>query len=159
MSISLSPIGKPDIQGRPEIEALVNRFYTKVRQDALLGPVFDDVAKVDWEEHLPRLYAFWESVVFGTGGFRGNPMAVHFKLAQETQMNWQRFQRWLALFLETVDELYEGERADHIKRAADQMAHVIYARINKVPDPRIDPGSLSPEERSAYAQYRASQGE
>ena len=145
---------KPDITGRPEIESLVNRFYEKVRADDLIGPVFNDIAKVDWDTHLPRLYAFWQTVLFGDGGFRGSPLGIHFKLVGETAMDWPRFERWLSLFEETVDELFAGEKADHIKRIANDMAHVIYSRINNVPDPRFDPENLTPEQKARYARYR-----
>jgi hemoglobin len=130
---------RPDIAGRPEVERLVNRFYEKVRVDPLIGPIFNEVANVDWEIHLPRLYSFWQAILFGDPGFRGNPLGVHFKLAAETSMDWPRFERWLALFNETVDELFFGARAEHAKRAADDMANVIYSRINHVPDRRFPP--------------------
>lgn len=143
-----------DIEGRAEIENLVNSFYTKVRRDDLLRPIFDEVAQVNWAEHLPKLYAFWQTVLFGNGGFRGNPLAVHKQLVAETVMDWPRFQRWVGLFRETVDELYVGERATHIKSAADDMAHVIYSKINNVPDPRFDPANLTPEQKARYSNYR-----
>jgi len=145
---------RPDITGRPEIELLVNRFYEKVRADDLIGPIFDDVAKVDWDVHLPKLYAFWQTVLFGNGGFQGNPLKVHFDLVRETSMDWSRFERWLALFNQTVDELFAGERAGHIKRIADDMAHVIHSRINNVPDRRFDPANFTPEQRARYTNYR-----
>jgi hemoglobin len=145
---------KTDIQGREEIVVLVDLFYVKVRQDELLGPIFDDVARVDWDLHLPKLVAFWQTVLFGDGGFRGNPLGVHMQLVEKTAMDWPHFQRWLALFRETVDELFQGERASHIKSAADDMAHVIYSRINKVPDPRFDPAKLTPEQKARYTKYR-----
>ena len=154
LDTNASEITKPDINGRAEIETLVNRFYEKVRGDALIGPVFNDVAKVDWDVHLPRLYAFWQTVLLGEGGFRGNPLGVHFKLVEETSMDWPRFERWLALFTETIDELFSGERANHAKRAADDMAHVIYSRINNVPDPRFDPANLTEEQKKRYFRYR-----
>jgi len=141
---------KPDIQGREEIVQLVDRFYDKVRRDELIGPVFNDVAKVDWSTHLPKLYAFWQTVLFGNGGFRGNPLGVHFRLVQETDMEWPRFERWLALFHETVDELFEGPKAGHIKRIAEDMAYVIHSRINCVPDRRFDP--------ARYPNYRPNNG-
>lgn len=133
----MSQPARPDITGRPDIELLVARFYDKVRADALLAPIFEGVARVDWSHHLPHLCDFWERIILGTGGFRGNPLGVHANLALLTDMDWPRFQRWLELFCGTVDELFEGERATHIKSAADDMAHVIYSRINKVPDPRF----------------------
>lgn len=144
----------PDIEGREQIVQLVDRFYEKVRADELLGPIFTDIAQVDWSSHLPRLYAFWQAVLFGEGGFRGNPLGIHFKLLAKTPMDWPRFQRWLDLFQATVDELFAGKRADHIKRAAEDMANVIYSRINNVQDPRFDPANLTPEQRARYTKYR-----
>ena len=116
---------------------MVDRFYEKVRADDLLGYIFDDVAKVDWSEHLPKLYAFWETILFGTGNFRGNPLMAHLKLVTETEMDWPRFERWVGLFHQTVDEMFAGENATHIKRAAEDMANVIHSRINNVPDARF----------------------
>jgi len=152
--MSRSPHPLPDVEGRPEIERIVDRFYAKVRADDLLGPIFDDIAKVDWEVHLPKLYSFWQTVLFGSGGFRGNPLRVHADLLAETPMDWARFQRWLDFFRATVDELFQGERAEHMKNAAKDMAHVIYSRINHLPDPRFDPANLTPEQRARYAKYR-----
>lgn len=128
---------KPDLAGREEIETLVNAFYGKVQSDPLLGFIFNDVAKVDWLAHLPRMYAFWETVLFRKGGYTGNPLAAHAKLVTETPMGREQFDRWLLLFKETVDDLFQGEKADHIKNCAEDMASVIYSRINGVPDPRF----------------------
>lgn len=145
---------RPDIAGRSDIEQLVDCFYEKVHADALVGPIFDNIAKVNWNEHLPKLYAFWQTVLFKNGGFRGNPLAVHSNLLSRTPMDWPRFQRWLDLFCSAVNELFQGERAEHIKSAAHDMAHVIYSRINNIPDPRFDPLNLTPEQRARYTNYR-----
>ena len=59
-----------DITDRRDVACLVNVFYDRVRDDRLLGPIFDDVAHVDWATHLPRMYDFWESVLFGTSTFK-----------------------------------------------------------------------------------------
>lgn len=145
---------RPDIAGRDDIETLVNTFYEGVRQDEVLGFIFDEVAQLKWETHLPRMYAFWETVLFGTGGYQGNPLAAHAKLVPMTEMGRAQFDRWLAVFRATVDQLFAGERAEHIKRAAEDMANVIYSRINQVPDPRFDPATLTPEQRARYAKYQ-----
>jgi len=134
---------------------MVDRFYEKVRADDLLGPIFDDLAKVNWDTHLPHLCDFWQSVLFGERCFRGNPMAVHQRLTQLTPMDWPRFERWLNLFHGTVDDLFFGERALRAKQAAHDMARAIHARINNVADPRFNPANLTPEQRARYAQYRA----
>lgn len=149
------PLLKSDIVGRAEIETLVNAFYERVRADDTLGFIFDKVAQTNWTMHLPKMYAFWETVLFRTGGFTGNPLAAHAKLVPLTDMGRDKFDRWLQLFRGTVDDLFAGERADHIKNCAADMANVIYSRINQVPDPRFDPANLTPEQRERYARYKS----
>lgn len=144
---------KNDIEGRPDIERLVNAFYGRVRKDTVLGFIFDDIANVDWETHLPKMYAFWERVLFGTGDFRGNPMAAHARLTTQTEMGRVQFDHWVKLFHATIDDLFAGDRAGHLKRCAEDMANVIYSRINSVPDPRFDPANLTPEQRERYRNY------
>ncbi len=150
--------GTTDIQGRDEIVRLVNAFYGKVRSDGTLGFIFDEVAEVDWESHLPKMYAFWQTVLFRDGGFRGDPIGKHARLVPLTSMGRGQFDRWLELFRETVDELFSGENAEHIKRCAEDMANVIHSKINAVPDERFDPAKLTPEQRARYAQYREQAG-
>jgi hemoglobin len=58
------------------------------------------------------------------------------------------------LFKGTVDDLFTGEHAEHIKSCAADMANVIHGKINAIPDPRFDPANLTPEQRSRYAAYR-----
>ena len=143
-----------DILGRDEIVRLVDRFYEKVRDDETLGFIFDKVAQVDWPAHLPKMYDFWQTVLFRDGGFRGDPIGKHARLVPLTNMGREQFDRWLVLFEETVDELFTGENAEHIKRCAADMAKVIHSKINAIPDERFDPRKLTPEQRARYAAYR-----
>ncbi|WAC18156.1 group III truncated hemoglobin [Luteolibacter sp. SL250] len=125
--------GKADILGREDIERLVDRFYASVRQDPVLGPVFDEIAEVNWDHHLPRLCDFWETVLFRTGSYRGNPLAVHRHLLGRTPMDRAMFDRWLDLFSSTVDRHFAGDNAGHIKRVAGDMANVIHSRLHELP--------------------------
>lgn len=145
---------KPDIQGRAEIVQLVDHFYLQVRADETLGFIFDRIAGVDWEAHLPKMYNFWQTVLFRDGGYKGDPLAAHAKLLTKTALGQAQFDHWLMLFEQSVDALFHGENASHIKRCAQDMANVINARINKIPDPRFDPAKLTPEQRARYAHYR-----
>ena len=97
-----------DITDRRDVACLVNVFYDRVRDDRLLGPIFDDVAHVDWATHLPRMYDFWESVLFGTSTFKGTPLVVHRTLARHTPLTAEAFDRWVTLFQTTVDDLFSG---------------------------------------------------
>ena len=152
--MSAPPAPLPDISGRPDIVRLVDAFYDRVQQDELLGFIFDDVARTDWNAHLPKMYGFWEKVLFGTGDYRGNPLGAHARLVPLTAMGRPQFDRWLTLFRATVDALFAGEGTEHLKRCAEDMAHVIHSRINGVPDARFDPANLTPEQRARYAAYR-----
>jgi hemoglobin len=151
----MNTAGRPDIAGRIEIERLVNAFYDRIREDDLLGFIFNDVAKTDWAVHLPKMYAFWETMLFRSGGFVGNPLAAHARLVPLTAMGRPQFDRWLAVFTATVDELFAGENAEHIKNAAADMANVIHAKINGVEQARYDYSKLTPEQRARYASYKA----
>ncbi len=130
---------RSDLRTRADIERLVDAFYERVRHDDLIGFIFNDVARTDWAEHLPRMYAFWETVLFRSGGYRGDPLSAHRRVAALTPMERPQFERWLALFHATVDELFEGENAGHIKRCAADMAGVIHHRLN----PAVPPVTFS----------------
>jgi len=145
---------RPDLTGRADIIILVDRFYERVRADATLGPIFDDVAQVNWETHLPKLYNFWDSVIFGANTFRGNLLGAHAQLIPAAGMGQDLFDHWLVLFRATVAENFAGPKAGHIVRCAEDMANVIFSKIHQVPDPRFDPAKLTPEQRARYAAYR-----
>jgi hemoglobin len=119
---------KSDLRGAEDVRALVDAFYTKVQADPLLSPVFNDVAKIDWGHHLPIMYQFWETLLFRSGGYEGNPYLKHVVLPIGTE----HFGRWLSLFLGTVDELYAGAKADEAKKFANNIASVFQNRMGLV---------------------------
>lgn len=123
---------KRDITGRADIETLVNSFYHTVLNDALLGFIFTDIARTQWDEHLPKMYAFWETVLFRSGGYKGNPLSAHMQLTPLTTMGREQFDRWLCIFKSTVDSHFIGENAEHIKHCAADMANVIHSKINTI---------------------------
>jgi hemoglobin len=113
---------KHDIDADEDVVQLVDAFYARVQADDLLGPIFNEVARVDWDAHLPKMYAFWQSVLFGKAGFRGNPLMVHKALSRLTPLTEHEFERWLSLFHATVDERFEGATADEAKRRSVMIA-------------------------------------
>ncbi len=124
---------KTDIQSADDIRNLVNTFYEKVRQDDAIRHFFTNVVKVDWEMHLPVMYRFWENIVFHTGSYTGNPMEVHQHLHSKCPMHKFHFDRWISLFNETVDELFQGEKAVQIKQRALSIANVMQIKIANMP--------------------------
>jgi len=89
---------KKDIKTRRDIELLVDRFYKNVRADHLLGPVFDDIAKVNWEKHLRVMYDFWDNTIFFSGTYSGNPMHLHQHLHERFSLNSTHFPVFLGFF-------------------------------------------------------------
>ena len=97
------------------IVMLVENFYTRVRSDPVLGPIFDERIK-DWPGHLDRMIAFWRSILFKSGEFSGNPMMKHVAIPRIAK---PEFSHWLKLFGETLDEMEAVPAARNIifKRA------------------------------------------
>ncbi|MCB0541168.1 MAG: group III truncated hemoglobin [Bacteroidetes bacterium] len=123
---------KSDITNRKDIELLVNTFYENVRTNSVLGYIFDDVAKIDWETHLPKMYSFWSSILLGERSFSGNPMQKHIALSKITEMTDKEFSEWLHLFTVTVDELFTGEKANEAKLRAGNIARLMLHNIQSI---------------------------
>ena len=102
-----------------ELQRLVDRFYAKVRQDELIGPLFN-AAIGDWPEHLEKLGAFWSSVMLTSGRYKGNPMAAHIRHAAAIEP--VMFDRWLDLWRETAAEVLEAGHANAVIAKAERIA-------------------------------------
>lgn len=113
-----------DIVSQDDIQQLVNSFYDKVKTSEI-GFFFEEIAKVNWEKHLPKMYIFWESVLFATVKFDGNPMGAHFPINEIIPMEKKHFEAWLQLWKETVDENFFGEMAESAKNKAENIAKLM----------------------------------
>lgn len=92
------------------IHDVVRGFYSKIRKDPLLGPIFTGViADADWPTHLAKMCDFWSSVTLMTGRFKGSPMQAH---AQIAELKPEHFARWLQLFEQTAREICPAEAAE-----------------------------------------------
>lgn len=121
---------KKDITNRDDIYVLVTSFYEKVRENELLGPFFNGKIK-DWDEHFERLTTFWESSLFLKTKYYGNPLEVHVKVDKESghKITELHFGTWLNLWIETINEHFEGEHAENAKRRARKMGTFLYLKI------------------------------
>jgi hemoglobin len=118
-----------DIKSREDIQKLVDSFYQKVRLNEVIGPIFNEVANVDWEHHLPKMYDFWSSILLNDHSYSGQPMPKHVALSKLTSMTKAEFLEWLRLFYETVDEHYKGEVADLAKYRGRSIAGIMLHKI------------------------------
>jgi hemoglobin len=124
MRDTVRPAPSRDLDDATEIAEMVRRFYADVAQDDLLGPMFNDVARVDWSEHLPKLEAYWRRALLSEPGYSGNPYRSHIRVHEQQPFTAEHFERWLALFHETVELGWVGPCADRALDFADKVARV-----------------------------------
>ena len=115
-----------EIKGRAEIIELVDAFYDKVNKDELLSPVFNEIAGVDWSLHLPKMYNFWDSLLFGTQSYKGKPFDQHLPLP----LMVKHFDRWVKLFHATIDERFVGEKAEEARVKATNIVGVFRFKMD-----------------------------
>lgn len=119
-----------EIGNRADLRLLVDRFYTKIRADEEIGFFFNETI-TDWEEHLEKLTDFWEMNLFGTRKFNGNPIVAHNAVDKKfnQQITSNIFGIWLNLWFATLDELFEGENVEILKRRAQKMSTFLFMNI------------------------------
>jgi hemoglobin len=120
----LRPAPTGDLDTPEEIAEMVRRFYADIAMDDLLGPMFNDVARVDWSEHLPKLTAFWCRALLDLPGYAGNPFRAHEQVHDKRAFTPAHFERWLSLFHETLDLGWIGPNAERAHQLADNVARV-----------------------------------
>jgi truncated hemoglobin YjbI len=101
------------------IVQLVDTFYARVRDDAVLSPVFEAKLAGRWHEHMPRMYAFWTKVLLGTGEFNGNVFGKHMALSG---IETEHFVRWLTLFRLTAVDVFGVDGAGDALAVAQRIA-------------------------------------
>ena len=120
---------KKNIEDFEDIKLLVNTFYVKVKRDEKIGFIFNDVAQVNWENHLPKMYSFWETILLGKVSFRGNPILKHLILNNKIKLTDEHFKQWIFLWNETIDELFTGKLAENAKSKAELIKNLMVAKI------------------------------
>ncbi len=126
-----------DIKNINDIKILLDTFYTKVLKDEVIGYIFTDIAKLKVEKHMPILYAFWDSVIFGTANYKGNAMLTHIELNKKEALTDAHFDRWQMLYFETVDELFVGEKANLAKDRVKAMRFLMQMKIENSNNPNF----------------------
>jgi hemoglobin len=114
-----------DISNLEDIQLLVNTFYTRIRENELLGPIFNERIGDRWPEHLEKMYRFWQTVLLEVHSYSGSPFPPHAKLP----VSQQHFDTWLNLWHTTVDEFFSGEKATDAKWRGDRMAEMFMYKI------------------------------
>jgi hemoglobin len=126
-----------DIESRQDIVQMLESFYNRAFMDDLIGRFFVEVVPLDLETHIPVIADFWESILFGTRGYKKNVMEVHQHIHHLSAIKKEHLERWVQLFTTTVDELYEGNKAELMKQRARSIATLMDIKLNH-------PGQLNP---------------
>lgn len=121
---------KRDIQNREDLSQLIDSFYSKIRTNGEIGHFFNETIK-DWDSHLEKLTDFWENNLFGIRKYYGNPIAAHIEVDEKFNQTIDPniFGLWLNLWFETLEELFEGENVETLKRRARKMGTVLLVNI------------------------------
>ncbi len=123
---------KKDITDREDLLKLLTQFYDKLLDDRSISYLFTEVAKIDLHHHLDILVDFWDSILFQSDTYRKNAMQPHMILHQQSPLQKHHFETWLGYFNETVDELFEGEKASLAKERALSIATVMQIKISQL---------------------------
>lgn len=140
-----------DIETRADIDELMQAFYARALADGVIGYIFTDVAKLDLEHHLPIIGDFWESLLFGTPAYSKhgrNPLLVHRELHEKSSLTAEHFQRWLEIFIATVDQMFDGERAEYLKQRAAAIAVRMQDFLDLEKGPVLKPAEIARADRS-----------
>jgi hemoglobin len=116
---------KKDILSLEDVKLLVDTFYTRVRADEMLGPIFDERIQDRWAKHLDIMYRFWQTVLLEELTYQGSPGTKHITLP----VGAEHFERWISLFFSTIDALFTGEKAGEAKWRAQKMADMFASKI------------------------------
>jgi hemoglobin len=127
-----------DIQTREDCETLVRAFYGRALQDATIGWIFTDVAELDLEGHIPILTSFWETLLLGAQTYDRGAFHPHANLHRKVELRAGHFERWLALWYQTVDELFAGPRAQAAKVHAFRLGNAFRMRLAAHPSAADD---------------------
>ncbi|HKJ33141.1 MAG TPA: group III truncated hemoglobin [Balneolales bacterium] len=114
-----------DIESDDDVVRLVHTFYHYVQKDERLNYIFNEFAGIDWDTHLPKMVDFWSNILFRTGRYHGRPFRQHVPLP----LKLKDFERWLGLFFNTVDLLFEGPHAEQVKQMAYNIASSFASRL------------------------------
>ena len=132
-----------DIETRDDVERLVRAFYGRALTDPIIGFIFTDVAHLDLDAHVPHITAFWETILLGAQTYSGGAFRPHAELNAKVELRRGHFDRWLALWRATVDELFAGPRAELAKAHAVRVADAFHRRLEGLPPLPTGPAPLT----------------
>lgn len=134
-------IQKKDLDSPENIRQFVKVFYERMLDDAMLKPIFIDVAEIDLPNHMDIICSYWEKLLLGRKGYQRHTMNIHRAVHTQQTFTAENFQRWFQLFSRTADDFFVGEKTEQAKRIAHNIVQNMYASL--LPDnPALDLSNL-----------------
>ena len=114
-----------DIADKKDIETLIHTFYSNLLKINEMKPPFEGL---DFEKHVPHIVHFWSFVLFDEEGYKTNVFEKHVHLPIKLHM----FDTWLKVWIETIDTLFKGEKAELAKQRATVLAFTFKSKWEKM---------------------------
>ena len=118
-----------DIQNQDDLYLLVDKFYKKLLADDKINYIFINVIPINLEEHLPLLVTFWSQIIFGTGGYHHNLTQIHLDINSKSYLSKELFDIWITHFEKAIDENFEGDNCERLKKEANQLSTLLQIKI------------------------------
>ncbi len=116
---------KKDIENIEDIKQVVNTFYQRIQENEILGPIFEERIGNRWDQHLEKMYRFWQTILLAEHTYSGAPFPPHatMPIVESHFIIW--VQNWSA----TVDAFFEGPVADEAKKRGALMAAIFNSKL------------------------------
>lgn len=119
-----------DLDTPEEIEEMVTRQYTDVVMDDLLSPYFDlGPGFADWLALIGAVTDYWCHVLLYAPGYDIDAIEVHRPLHDGAPFTPELFDRWLRIFLDTVETGWSGPIATIAEKRGTGMAWAMAQRF------------------------------
>ncbi|MFA4085067.1 MULTISPECIES: group III truncated hemoglobin [Mycobacteroides] len=129
---------RPEIAGRDDIDTVVRSFYARALADELLFTYFLELRFGELEQYIPKMCDFWDATLFKTPSYREDPLHVHLHLNALYPLQSKHFERWIELWIATIDAQFAGPVAARAKKVAAQMACALQERIVGIRSPQLE---------------------
>jgi len=136
-----------DLDTRAQIHNMVVAFYRELVMDQVLGPIFEEIAEVDWSEHIPQLIDYWCRVLLGDQSYRGAILNAHRHVHDQLSFTTEHFDRRYGMFASSIDQQWSGPYADMAKAHAARIAASLARQFPRIAwEPTPSPGVPQPSE-------------
>jgi hemoglobin len=117
---------RPDLRDE-NLHEVLTAFYAQVETDPLLRQYF---VGLDMTTHMPRIVAFWSTLLFHTARYSGNAFLPHLRMPG---LRAEHFARWVGTLESVVNARFVGSNATFMKSLAHRIAYSMQMRLSVEP--------------------------